>query len=86
MRGSLEGFIFFFLLLVIPFRLSRRYAAAEQEAIPPYRAESAKSGRSGCKARKHGEDDPAKFIDKGELRVGSFDSESGAYSRWYIAS
>ena len=54
---------------------------SETEVIPIYRVEVAKSGRSSCvqtgkKAKKCG--DEVK-IDQGELRVGSFNRESGTY-------
>ncbi|KAJ1424820.1 hypothetical protein B484DRAFT_398175 [Ochromonadaceae sp. CCMP2298] len=59
------------------------YTAAE-ESVPAYRVELAKSNRSACKqkgnAKKCHEEPP--FIAKGEVRVGSFDKESGAYGRW----
>ena len=64
------------------------YEAAEEEPVPTYRVESAKSDRSQCvqkgTACKHGEPKPsaASFIAKGTTRIGSFDKESGSYIRW----
>lgn len=61
------------------------FAEAEEQTMPSYRVEPAKSGRSACKvgeaaaACKH--DNPA--IEKGELRWGSYDAEAGSYSRWH---
>jgi len=59
------------------------FADAAEEAIPSYRVELAKSGRSQCKAKgaacKH--DDP--FIIESEVRCGSIDPEAGTYARWH---
>jgi hypothetical protein len=61
------------------------YAEASQDAVPPYRCEAAKSARSGCKSKlgsvgcQHAEPE----IEKGEVRFGSMDAESGAYGRWH---
>lgn len=58
------------------------YYSAAEESVPTYRVEPAKSGRSACvqkgKAKKC--DDP--IIEKGEIRIGSMDSQSGTYTRW----
>lgn len=59
--------------------------AAASDAVPPYKCEAAKSDRSGCKSKAGAvgcaHDDPK--IDKGEVRFGSMDSESGTYGRWH---
>jgi hypothetical protein len=59
------------------------FADAAEEAVPSYKVELAKSGRSQCKATgaacKHGEDP---VIAQGAVRFGSMDMEAGAYGRW----
>ena len=58
------------------------YAAAAEDIVPLYRVELARSNRSSCcqtGSAKHCMD-PS--IDKGEVRIGSLDSESGSYGRW----
>jgi len=58
------------------------FAEAAEEAVPGYKVEPAKSGRSKCNAtgiaKKH--DEP--LIPKDAVRCGSLDSESGGYGRW----
>ena len=62
------------------------YAEAAEEAVPAYKVELAKSGRSECvkkptaAACKHGGDP---VIAKGEIRCGSMDMEAGSYGRWH---
>lgn len=60
------------------------YYSAAEEAVPTYRVELAKSGRSACKqkgkAKRCAMDPP--IIDKGEIRIGSMEQESGSYGRW----
>jgi len=65
------------------------YEEAAEENVPTYRVELAKSGRSRCSRTKtasakkcspHGQE--AAFIDKGEIRFGSINVESGSYGRW----
>lgn len=61
------------------------YYEAAAETVPGYRFELAKTGRGICKQKgltaKKCTDEPP-FINKGELRVGTMDLESGSYSRW----
>jgi len=57
------------------------YSSAAEEAVPIYRVELARSGRSLCKKKCMGAKSP---IGKGEIRVGSIDLEAGAYGRWYV--
>lgn len=64
------------------------YYSAAEEAVPTYRMELAKSGRSACKQRGAakkcsggGTENPS-YIAKGEIRIGSMEYESGSYSRW----
>jgi hypothetical protein len=65
---------------------ARRFASAANDPVPPYRAEAAKSGRSGCKSSRHTGDTPELpvEIEKGELRVGSIDMEAGVYGRYVV--
>ena len=59
------------------------YQAAAEEVVPTYRVELAKSGRGTCKQKGKAKKclhDAA--IEKGEIRVGSIDSQSGTYTRW----
>mmetsp|Transcript_27345 Transcript_27345/g.51675 ORF Transcript_27345/g.51675 Transcript_27345/m.51675 type:complete len:644 (+) Transcript_27345:106-2037(+) len=51
------------------------FAAAAEEAVPGYKVELAKSGRSTCTKCQS-------KIDKGGIRVGSLDKVSGTYGRW----
>ena len=62
------------------------YSEAAKEDVPGYCVEPAKSGRSKCKqtTKSARTCPPNSFIDKGELRVGSMDKESGSYTRWYV--
>ncbi len=59
------------------------YAAAEQEEVPTYMVEIARSSRGTCKAKGNAkrcpEDD---IIMQGELRVGVLNKESGSYWNW----
>ena len=64
------------------------YYSAAEEAVPTYRMELAKSGRSACKQKgaakkcsRGGTENPS-YIAKGEIRIGSMEYESGSYSRW----
>jgi hypothetical protein len=82
------------------------YEQAAEEAVPTYRVELAKSGRSKCKqkgAAKHCCDShpvPSsvassittstlvdlaadEIIEKGEIRIGSINEDSGTYGRWF---
>ena len=54
------------------------YQEAESEETPTYRVEPARSGRSGCKAKNCARE----VIAQGDLRVGSFNKETGSYGRW----
>lgn len=64
------------------------YYSAAEEAVPTYRVELAKSGRSACKqkgkAKKCFGEAPENppYIAKDEIRIGSIEQESGSYSRW----
>mmetsp|Transcript_20086 Transcript_20086/g.24860 ORF Transcript_20086/g.24860 Transcript_20086/m.24860 type:complete len:477 (+) Transcript_20086:73-1503(+) len=58
------------------------YAAASEEAVPTYRAELAKSGRSNCKQTGKAKKCMNTNISMNELRLGSLDLESGSYTRW----
>jgi hypothetical protein len=57
------------------------YEAAASQA-PAYRVELAKSGRSACKQKGKAKKCVEPTIEKGEVRVGSTDQESGSYGRW----
>jgi hypothetical protein len=62
------------------------FEQAASEPVVAYRVEIAKSGRSKCSAKsvkiamRHNE---GELIEKGEIRCGSMDLESGAYGRWF---
>lgn len=61
------------------------YYDAAAEEVPPYKVELARSGRSKCtqrtqSARRCADEGP--LIGKGEIRIGSLDSQSGSYGRW----
>ncbi|KAK3268662.1 hypothetical protein CYMTET_22847 [Cymbomonas tetramitiformis] len=60
------------------------YAAAAEEPVPAYRVETAKSGRSHCRAQgtAKGCQHNLSTIPKGEIRIGSLDLESGSYGKW----
>ena len=71
------------------------YYEAEQEDVPTYRVEIAKSNRSACAAKGKAKkcctlDEPSPkerneqkcLIPKGSLRVGHMDKEHGSYGRW----
>jgi len=60
------------------------YAEAAEETVPTYRAEAARSKRSGCTAKGKAKKCEKKktSIDKGELRVGVIDAQGGNYGRW----
>ena len=58
------------------------YASAAEEAVPTYRVERAKSGRSTCKAKGAASKCGGALIEMGALRVGSLDEDSGSYGRW----
>jgi hypothetical protein len=57
---------------------------AAQSEVPLYRVEPARSGRGSCQAKGIGKkcpvDDPT--IEKDEVRIGSFNAQSGSYGRW----
>lgn len=60
------------------------YFHAAEEDVPLYKVELAKSGRSKCVQRgtEAKKCDVPNFIEKGALRVGSINLESGSYGRW----
>ena len=64
------------------------YEAAAEEAVPTYKIELAKSGRSRCVAKgKAKKCQPCRetgksLIEKGEVRIGYFEKQSGQYIRW----
>jgi len=58
------------------------YAAAAKEDVPPYRVEPAKSNRSACQAKGKAKHCADPGIDRGELRAGWMNMESGTYGRW----
>jgi hypothetical protein len=53
------------------------YAEVASEDVPIYHVELAKSNRSKCSQKRC-----SQFIQKGEIRCGSIDKESGTYTRW----
>ncbi|KAI8897827.1 hypothetical protein BC833DRAFT_592187 [Globomyces pollinis-pini] len=53
------------------------YYDAQEEQVPIYKVELAKSSRSKCAKKCHDQ-----IIDKNEIRIGSIDLESGTYGRW----
>lgn len=60
------------------------FASAAEEAVPGYRVERAKSSRGTCKAKGKGKEcsTEEENIEKGELRCGWLDQNSGAYGGW----
>ena len=58
------------------------YAAAAEAPVPSYRVELARSNRSSCCQQGNAKHCLDPSIDQGEVRIGSMDSESGAYGRW----
>ena len=59
------------------------YSSAAAEAVPIYRTEQAKSGRSKCSQKgKKAKRCSDELIDKGAVRVGTMNMEAGAYGRW----
>lgn len=58
------------------------YAAAAAEVVPTYRVELARSNRSACCQQGSAKHCLDPGIDKGEVRIGSLDSEAGTYGRW----
>lgn len=60
------------------------YQSAAEADMPIYRVELARSNRSSCKATGKDKKCTSQFIQKGEIRIGSIDTQSGTYSRWYV--
>ncbi|KNC79551.1 hypothetical protein SARC_08051 [Sphaeroforma arctica JP610] len=58
------------------------YAQAAEEVVPPYRMETAKTGRSKCNAKGKAKHCTIPFIPIDEVRVGVMDAVSGSYGRW----
>ena len=59
------------------------YEAAAEEPVPTYRCELAKSNRSSCAAKgKARTCEKGTKLEKGELRIGSIDTENGGYRYW----
>jgi hypothetical protein len=60
------------------------YFNAAEEDVPLYKVELAKSGRSKCvqRGKEAKKCDFPNFIEKGTIRVGSINLESGSYGRW----
>lgn len=60
------------------------YFNAAEEDVPIYKVELAKSGRSKCvqRGKEARKCDFPNFIEKGTIRVGSINLESGSYGRW----
>ena len=58
------------------------YAAAAEEVVPTYRVELAKSNRSSCCQTGNAKHCLDESIAKGEVRIGSIDSDAGCYGRW----
>lgn len=59
------------------------YNDAFDVAVPIYKVELAKSGRSKCTQKtKSAKKCTSEEIEKGDVRVGSIDLESGSYTRW----
>jgi hypothetical protein len=60
------------------------YFNAAEEDVPLYKVELAKSGRSKCvqRGKEAKKCDFPNFIEKGAIRVGSINLESGSYGRW----